>query len=163
MRYLLPVLLILFAPIIILLTRSFMGLFFQWLFPGPESVNAILRRKRVNHEWKIGQRSMTSILGGSELQLRLEDLSEERMKYTLMIETRAIFGKVKIIYPPEMSLMIDNKGVLSKLTIPDTTKFTPLNSEVKERPAVSSDERELRIVISSRSLLGSVEIEQKNI
>ena len=162
MQYLIMVLVVLFAPILILLLRSILSLVFNWVFPGPSAVNAVLRSKKAIHDWKIGQRSITALFGRAELDFDMEQLDQGRKKLTAMLEARAIFGKVKIKCPAEMELIIDYRGVLSKFTNPGHQKFIILRSMVDDFKEQKHDERNLKMIISARSILGSFEVERKN-
>ena len=157
-RYLIYFALVLFAPLIILLSRSIISYIYQWFFPGPDKFNAILRKRNRLHDWDINQCSLTSLFGYQELKFDLEDLNPEQKKYTLMLESRAVLGKVKIWLPQDMSLVIENRGLLGRIAVPGKKKIGLFFSNTAEDKSTVSEDRKLQLLVSSRIIMGSLEI-----
>ena len=156
-RFLIYFALILFGPLIILISRFVLGYYYQWLFPGPHKINAVFRRKNRLHDWQITQRSFTALAGKVIYKFDLEGLNPDRQKYSLMLEVRAVLGKIKIIVPEEMDLVIENRSVFGFFNIFGRYK-KGLWMSFTEKEVAKKGLRKIDLLISSRVLLGSIEI-----
>lgn len=157
-RYLIYFALILFGPLIILFSRFVIGYFYQWVFPGPHKLNAVFRKNQQTHDWKITQRSFTALAGMVVYDFDIETLNSQRQKYTLMLELRAILGKVTIKIPEGMNLIIENRSFCSSLGIFERKERNLINFCTEEEKSKKNIKREIDLLISSRIIFGSLEI-----
>ncbi|MFW6308898.1 MAG: LiaF domain-containing protein, partial [bacterium] len=145
---------ILFGPIIILVSRFVISYIYQWFFPGPHKINAVLRHRDINHDWKITQRSITSIFGFAELKFDLDNLNPDRKTYNLMLEMRAIMGKIKIKIPREMSVVVENKGFFGRAVVPGQNGTGISLNYTSTEDGTDNPERQVGLLVSSWVLFG---------
>lgn len=112
--------------------------------PGSRSSKAIFGGIQRRGQWVVPKRYRVKVVfGGADLDLRKATLEEPEV----VIETKAVFGGVQVVVPPDIAVVIDGVGIFGGFAG---------NAENEQPPAGSPVVR-----VTGKAIFGGVAVQRK--
>lgn len=106
---------ILSVPIV--LCYALLNMVYSWIFSGENTRSAILRTLKMDSKKEgINNCNLVAILGEVQLDLKDEELEETKLN-KVQVNINSFLGKIKVVVPKGVSVLIENKGLFSHVNI----------------------------------------------